>query len=67
MYTDLSYGLTDALKLAGFDDSADGSAFTKCCQEMSIKPMLDYKYKCGIKEYDPINRNQNQDYFVRIF
>lgn len=60
MYTDLSYGLTDALKLAGFDDSADGSAFTKCCQEMSIKPMLDYKYKCGIKEYDPINRNQNQ-------
>ena len=50
MYTDLSYGLTDALKLAGFDGSAEGGAFTKCCMDMGITPQLDYKYKCGFTE-----------------
>lgn len=52
MNTDLSYGLTDALKLAGFDETDDGGAFTKCCMDMGITPTLEYKYKCGTKQYD---------------
>lgn len=59
MNTDLSYGLTDALKLAGFDDTG-GSKFTECCMDMGIKPKLEYKYKCGTKQYDnAIEYNQD--------
>ena len=51
MNTDLSYGLTEALKLAGFDGD-NNSKFTECCMDMGIQPKLEYKYKCGTKEYD---------------
>ena len=51
MYQDLSYGLTDALKLAGFDANG-GGAFTKCCMDMGITPKLEYDYKCGTADKD---------------
>jgi hypothetical protein len=59
MNTDLSYGLTDALKLAGFDDTAEGGAFTKCCMDMGITPKLEYKYNCGTKQYDEVLNYSN--------
>ena len=48
MYTDLSYGFTEALRLAGFDEGTP--EFTKCCMDVGVPPKLEYKYKCGLKD-----------------